>query len=282
MNNKKLITVLLALCSLLAVVNQARAEDSEPDKVKIALGGYALGRYDSTMSLTEPTLGAGISISPEDTLGVDTKQTVLRLDGYYRFNKKHALTYSWYSINSTGNKSIEDDISWVNKDGEEITIRAGAQIQSLLDYDIFKVGYLWSFYHTDKVELAAGAGLHITRIAVGLDVTAGVIDPPTANRDTKEVDTTVPLPVLSFGLHYNVTPKFKWFLKTEVFAIAFDDWEGTYSDGTVGMEYRAWENVGLGVGLGSNALKIVEDTNDYKFQYDNRISGINLYVAGYF
>ena len=282
MNNNKLVTILLALFVLLAMVNQARAEDSEPDKFKIAIGSYALGRFDSTMSLTEPNLGAGVSISPEDTLGVDLKQTVTRLDGYYRFNNKHALTYSWYNINSTGNKSIEEDISWINADGEEITIRAGADLQSSLDYDIYKIGYLWSFYHTDKVELAAGAGLHITRIAVGLDVAAGIIDPPSASRDTKKVDTTVPLPVLSFALTYNVTPKFSWYLKSEVFAISFGDWSGTYSDSTLGVEYRAWKNVGLGIGLGSNSLKIVEETGDYEFQYDNRISGLNLYVAAYF
>lgn len=277
MNNKKHIAALWMLCIFLTMVNLVRAEEPQPDKFKIAVGGYAVGRYDSTMSLTESTLGAGASISPEDTLGLDLKQTVTRVDGYYRFTPVHAMSYSWYNISSTGNKTIQQDFEWLDENGDPITITAGAQANTNLDYDIFKLGYLYSFHHTDKVELAAGIGLHLTRISVEMDVdtTSGPID-------TKNVKTTVPLPVLSFGLTYHVTPKFQWYLKSEVFAISIDDWSGTYTDSTLAMEYRAWKNVGLGLGLGSNALKIIEDTGDYKFQYDNRISGLNLYVAGYF
>jgi hypothetical protein len=277
MNNKKRITAIVALSTLFVLATQARAEDSEPDKFKIAIGGYAVGRYDSNLSLTESTLGVGASIDPQTTLGLDLEQTVTRLDGYYRFTPKHALTYSWYNIKSTGNKTIEEEFEWVDEDDNTIIIPVGAQANTVLDYDIYKVGYLWSFYHTDKVELAAGAGLHITRISVTMDVdtTSGPID-------TKDVKSTVPLPVLSFGLTYHVTPKFMWYIKSEAFAISIDDWSGTYTDSTLAMEYRAWKNVGLGLGLGTNALKIIEDTGDYKFQYDNRITGLNLYVAGYF
>jgi len=277
MNNKKRSTAILSLCSLLAIFCQAHAEEGLPDKFKIAIGGYAVGRYDSTMSLTEPTLGAGVSISPEDTLGLDLKQTVTRLDGYYRFTPKHALTYSWYNINSAGNKTIEQDFDWIDENGDPIIIRAGAQSNTDLDYNIYKIGYLYSFYHNDKVELAAGAGLHITNISVALDVetTSGPLD-------AKNIKSTIPLPVLSFGLTYHVTPKFMWYLKSEVFAISIDDWSGTYTDSTLAMEYRAWKNVGLGAGLGSNSLKIIEEPGDYKFQYENRISGLNLYVAAYF
>jgi len=277
MNNKKAITLLLMFSTFLPMANQVHAEEALPDKLKIAIGGYAVGRYDSTMSLTEPTLGAGVSISPEDTLGLDLKQTVTRLDGYYRFTPKHALTYSWYNISSTGNKTIDEEFDWLDQNGNTVTIPVGAQANTVLDYDIYKIGYLYSFYHNDKVELAAGAGLHITSISVALD-----IDTTSGPIETKNIKSTVPLPVLSLGLTYHVTPKFMWYLKSEVFAISIDDWSGTYTDSTLAMEYRAWKNVGLGLGLGSNSLKIIEEPGDYKFQYENRISGVNLYVAAYF
>jgi len=276
MNNKKRITVLLALCSLLAMVNQASAEETEPDKFRFAIGGYALARFDSTISMTEPNLGAGVSISPQDTLGLDIDNTVLRLEGYYRFKPKHALTYSWYSISSEGNKTIEEAFEWVDPDGNPITIPVNAQVLSNLDYDIFKVGYLWSFHRTDKVEMGVGAGLHITRLALGLNVT----QPP--GLSAEQVDTTVPLPVISFVLNYKVTPKWSWFLKTEAFAMKFDKWAGSYTDATFGVEYRAWKNVALGAGLSINALEIEEDDPEYKLAYTQTISGGLLYVATYF
>ena len=277
MNNKKLITVILALCSLFAMLNQARAEEPLPDKFRLSIGGYALARFDSNISLTEPNLGAGVSISPQDTLGVNVENTVLRLEGYYRFKPEHALTYSWYSISSEGNKTLVDPFDWVDEDGNTITIGPG-QVISNLDYDIFKVGYLWSFHHTDKVEIGVGAGLHVTRIAVGLKAT--VTNPP--GSAIEQVDTTVPLPVISVLLKYHITPKWSWYLKSEAFAMKFDKWTGSYRDSTFGIEYRGWKHVALGAGLSSNALELEEEDPEYLLKYNNTIAGGLIYVATYF
>ncbi len=276
MNNKKLTTALLTLCTFLTMVNQVHAEESLPDKFKIAFGGYALARFESSISLTEPNLGAGVSISPQDTLGIDIDNTVLRLEGYYRFKSQHALTYSWYSISNEGNKTLDEPFEWVNEDGETITI--DGQVISNFDYDIFKVGYLWSFYHTDKVEIGVGAGLHITRLALVLNASSTT----PASSAIEQVDSTVPLPVISVLLNYRINHKWSWYLKSEAFALKFDKWAGSYRDTTLGIEYRGWKHVALGVGLSANALEIEEDDPDYALKFTNNISGGLIYVASYF
>ena len=88
--------------------------------------------------------------------------------------------------------------------------------------------------------------------------------------------------MLSFALVYQVTPKFSWHLKSEFFALEFDKWDGRYTDTTLGMEYRFFKHVGLGIALAGNSLKVTEDTDDYKFSYDNRITGVLFNVAAYF
>ena len=60
-----------------------------------------------------------------------------------------------------------------------------------------------------------------------------------------------------------------------------DDWEDTCTDSAAVMEYHAFKHVGLVVVLGSNALKVSEITSDYKFRYDDRITGLMLYAAAY-
>ena len=280
--NRCLVSILKKSFILLVILfmgtsNYAQAEDVVPDQFRIALGGFAVVRYDSLMSLTEPNLGAGISISPEDTLGLSSEQTVLRLEGYYRFTKKHALTYSWYKISSDGNKAIVEEFDWLDTNGDTITIPIGAKVDSTLSYDIFKLGYLWSFHHTDKVEMSAGVGLHMTRIEIGLQT-----DTTTSGIKAKDVDTTLPLPVVSFSIIYHVTPKFAWHFKQEFFTLQYDNWDGIYTDSTLGIEYRTFENVGLGIALSSNSLKVTEKKDDYKFSYDNLITGVLINAAAYF
>ena len=128
----------------------------------------------------------------------------------------------------------------------------------------------------DNIRLSFAA-LHITRVAIGLsaDTTFGGVD-------ARDVSTSIPLPVLSFALTYKVAPEFVWYIKSEFFTLAFDDWKGNYIDGTLGMEYRAFKHVGLGIGLGSNSLKLSEETSEYKFSYANRIAGAFIYAAAYF
>jgi hypothetical protein len=271
--------LIIASVSLIALASQVQAEEKEPDKFRFAIGGYALVKYDSNISMTDPDLGAGISINPQDTLGMDFENTVLRIEGYYRFHPKHALTYAWYSIDSIGSKTISKGFDWPPPGGgAPIPIEAGAQVVSSLEYDIFKVGYLWSFHHTDKVELGFGAGLHITRLKMGLDATLKNQSKPSL----QNVDTTVPLPVFSLVLNYNVTPKLHWYLKTEAFVVKFDNWTGSYRDATLGLEYRAWKHVALGAGLSSNSLEIEEDDPQHRLRFDNSIGGALLYVATYF
>jgi hypothetical protein len=260
------------------MMDLARAEAPQLDKFRFAIGGFFLPRYDSNISMTDPDLGAGVSIDPQDIFGVDIESNVLRLDGYYRFSPNHALTYSWYKIDSSGGKTLDRDVEWVDEDGNFIVIPLGEQVTSRLETDILKVGYLWSFHHSDKVELGIGAGLNITRLAISLD--SSETDPPDSS--INQVDTTLPLPVVSFVLNYKITPKFHWYLKTEAFALKYDNWTGSFRDTTLGLEYRASKQVALGAGLSSSSLDIEEDDPEYQLRFDNTISGGLIYLATYF
>ena len=144
MDNTKIrsLAVIFGLCLLISAPSIVHAKDKDLQRFRIAVGGYTLANNDSTISLTDTTLGAGVSIDPEDTLGVDMEQTVFKLDGNFRFNNKHMLTYSWYRISSDGSKRLDEEIDWEDEEGNAIVIPIGAQVDSVLKYDIFKVGYL--------------------------------------------------------------------------------------------------------------------------------------------
>jgi hypothetical protein len=270
---------MLACVAALALSGSAPAKSDDYDKFELAAGGYAVFQYDSVVSLTETNVGVGISFSPRDTLGLEGEQTVFRLDGLYRFKPNHALTFSWYRISSNNNKTLLDDIDWVDEDGNTVTIPTGTRVSSSLGYDIYKVGYLWSFYRTDKVELTAGAGLHLADIGLELDVEAALFD-----SELRSATSDVPMPVGSFGLEYSVTPRLGWYLDTQLFALDLGEWRGIYSDFQLGVTYQLFEHVGAGVALGSNSLEIVReyDNEDVRFDYDSRVSGMYLFLSANF
>ena len=267
----------MLLLAIVAWVVSGSAFAQEHDKFEVSAGGYAVFRYDSSISLTETNAGVGVSFSPRDTLGLNGEQTVFRLDGHYRLKTNHALTFSWYRISSVASKTLLDDIEWVDKDGNSVVLPIGTSVSSSLGYDIYKIGYLWSFYQSDKVELAAGAGLHLAHINVGLNVDSGLF-----GAELRTAKSDLPMPVLSFMLDYNVTPKFDWFLKTQLFALEIGELRGLYSDVQLGLKYQLFEHIGVGLGIGSNSLEIVREYDDVRFGFGNRVTGLHFFVSSNF
>ena len=270
---------MLVSIATLVLLGSGPAMSDEYDRFELAAGGYVVVQYDSVVSLTETNVGVGISFSPRDTLGLDGEQTVFRLDGRYRFKPKHGLTFSWYRISSDSNKTLLDDIDWVDEDGNSVTIPTGTAVDSSLGYDIYKIGYQWSFYRTDKVELAAGAGLHFADVRLELGVESGLFD-----SELRTATSDVPMPVASFGVEYSVTPRFDWYIDAQLFALDLGEWRGVYSDFQLGVTYQLFEHVGAGMALGSNNLQIVRDydNEDVRFDYNNRVAGIYLFLRANF
>ena len=266
-----------ALVASFVMLGTSPAMAQEEDKFYISAGAYSVLRYESAVSLTETNLGAGISISPRDTLGLDGEQTVFRLDGLYRFNARHAMTFSWFRINSDASKALADDIEWVDENGDTVIIPTGTSVNSSLGYDIYKLGYLWSFYRSDKVELAAGAGLHMAEVRFGLDVDSAII-----GSELRTAKSNLPMPVLSFMLDYNVTPRFDWFLRTQLFALDLGEWRGVYSDIELGVKYQLFEHIGIGAGIGSNGLDVVREYDNSRFEFENRVAGLHFFVSANF
>ena len=248
MRNKILHTVLG--CVLVGQVAISQAAEPLPDKFRLSIGGYNTTRSDATLSVTDPNAGIGVSINPRDAFDLDLETTILRIEGHYQLYEHHALTFSWYNRQTSGEKTVESEIDWVDDDGNTITIPVGARLDSNLDTEIFKLGYLYSFYRSHKMDVSIGGGFHVSRVEVGLD--ANITNPP--NSSINRVDSTLPLPVFSFLMNYDVTDSFGWYLKTEAFALKYEDWRGAYRDATLGAEYRAWRHVGLGLAITGNAL----------------------------
>ncbi|RLT93977.1 hypothetical protein [Ketobacter sp.] len=280
MNSKAI--ALLGL-SLLWITPWASAENSLSDyamseRFYVSFGGYNVFRADSSISLVDSDLGAGVALSPTDTLGLDIETTVLKLDGYYRLSPTGKIGFSWYRIDTESSKRLESSVDWVNPDGEQITIAAGSQMESSLIYDVMKLGYYWSFYHNEKVELSAGGGFHISRFQVDLDVETDSNGNP-VSQDSGNVAQTLPLPTVGIGVNYRVNPDLYWYLSAEGFYLTYDDWDGSYTEVQLGLEYAVLDHVGVGIAFVGNSLNASEDTPEYKLKYHNQFNGVNFYVS---
>ena len=246
-------------------------------RTKINLGYYKIFDAESTLAVSERNAGLGIALNPEDTFRTSLEQEVFRVDARYRFSDTHAMNLTWYSISNTGVNGIEEDISWVDQDGNPIEISAGTQVEAELKYNIVKINYLWSFYHNDKVELAGSFGIHAADISVNINAVSQVAG--SFSESPQDLESSVPLPNFGISIGYKVTPKISWFMRADFFAMQYDDWQGSFSDINFGLEYKLTKHFNAGIGIGNTNLRITEENKEYKFKFDNRLTGLNLYLG---
>ena len=254
---------------LAGAVRVGAEEDVLPDTFMLRLGGYHAANADTIMRLDANQLPVGTYIDFHDTLGGDTTTTVFRMDGLYRFNDKHGIGISWYALRFTGSTVLGQDIDW---GGHPIT--AGVQVDSKLNFDVYKINYQYSVYHNDKVELGASVGLHIMRISAGI----------TANGKSQgDEAVTAPLPEIGLFADYKFTPRFSAFYNYQWFFINYQDKvKGGLQDFLFGLEYRVIRNVALGVAYNRFAVNLKAQQDTTTLYLNTNWNGGMLYGALYF
>jgi len=146
------------------------------------------------------TKTASVSLDAEDLLGLDARTTSFKVDGYWRFMKRrrHRLDFSWFSIRRSGDNTV--GISESIPIGD-ITIEPSARVQTELNIDIYQVGYSYSFFQDDRLDLAVGVGAFVLPIDFSLQV-----DNPGAGPLVSEAESiTAPLPVFNLRADVAIT-----------------------------------------------------------------------------
>jgi hypothetical protein len=126
----------------------------------------------SKLLYTDLELGAkglGVKIDLEDAFGMDSTTSAFKLNGFWRFtdNLRHRLGLEWSSYNRDGFRTILEDITIEDNQGNQIIIPAGSQVNSHFNFDIYKASYSYSFFQDDRMDLAAGVGLYWMPIGGG-------------------------------------------------------------------------------------------------------------------
>lgn len=169
------------------------------EKWSLGLGGFA-STLGSDVRIGKPGVGAEIDL--DEALGMESSDTVFRIDAAYRFgsSRRHRLDFTWFDLSREATKTLTQDI---NIDGT--TYPVGTTVDSEFDLAFYNVRYSYSFLQDDRVDLAGSVGLHVTDI--GLTVRAPV-------QGTAGDSVTAPLPLIGARLDVALTEK--WYARSSV------------------------------------------------------------------
>jgi hypothetical protein len=257
--------------SALAAAAPARAQDAQlPDRLMIRLGGYNVNDAEQLIRLDANNAPVGAFIDFAETLGGETSTTVVRLDGRYRFDDRHALGFAWYTLKFDGHRVLTQDISWGGVD-----YLIGTTVDSKIEFDVYKVNYQYSLYNKPEVELGALVGLHVMGTSMAISA-VGI-------SQARSESLTAPLPVWGLFARYNFTPRLMTYFNYQFFFVNYDDKvKGGLQDFVLGLEYRATPSIGLGAAFNRFGMNLEVREDAATLHYDGNWTGLMLYGSLYF
>jgi hypothetical protein len=255
------------LASLLAVCLVASTDlAAEPDSAR---GGIALGVFitdrDTNARLNSDTLGLGTLIDAEDDLGLDSSSTVARLDGYYRFQPRHRIDFAIFDLSRSATATIDEAIQF----GDEI-FDINSTISAEFDLTIYKVAYTYSLLMRDDGYLGVTGGLYT------LDTGISLRESNTGQFEAG--DFTAPLPVVGLRGNYEVTPRLMLRSSAELFAIEYDNVDGSLVDFYIGLDYYFRDKFALGLGYNRVSMDVDADSSDFNGSLDWSYDGVLLNI----
>jgi len=254
--------------------NNAIADDEAPvyafpDKWMIRLGAYIVDGANTQVSVNSP-FGVGAVIDYQKDLGGEDGDTIPRIDAYYRFNERHRIDFTSFSIDRKGERTLAFTIDI----GDE-TFSASETLQSDIKYTLYRLGYGYSFYHSPKVELTLTAGLNITSYDLRFATDDGA--------KAESAGVTVPLPVVGLRMGYAITPKWNVRYVSEAFFIEFDDsFRGAILNYELNTEYRIFKHFALGVGVARIGINAEVNDDDWRGKVTDSYRGFNVFGTFYF
>jgi hypothetical protein len=260
----------VALCSATSqALAQQDAEEWDPwEKWSVSAGVFVA---DLSNTARIGSGGTGLEFDLESALGLESSQSVFRIDGAYRFgaDNRHRVDFTWFDMSRDATRTLQRDIEI---DGTVYPI--GTTVNSQYDLAFYNLRYAYSFIKDDRIDFAGSVGLHITEIGLFVNDTDGLI---AAGGDS----VTAPLPLVGMRLDVALTPK--WYVRSSVEALylSYDKFTGSVVDILLAGEYRGWEHFSLGVGFNAVRLQLENDDSlDLGFNGEVRVDFVGLMLYG--
>jgi len=137
--NQLIILLAFGLMACTCAYADDRYDEYPPaERFKLRVGGFLINRFDTTARFDSTQFPIGTLIDFEENFDLDSSETVLRIDGFYRFNKQHRIDWTYYNSRRDGNAIATQDYIIGDPDDPDggFIIPQNARIDTQWNYDL--------------------------------------------------------------------------------------------------------------------------------------------------
>ena len=242
-------------------------------------GGMIAAAFQTEASLAVQG-GPSTTLDFESELGVADNASSARVDLYWRLDRKSRFDLGYFDLDRNGSRTASRQIQW-----GDLSFGVGATIESEIRTQVLPLRYTYYLVADDDLELGLSLGVYSMRLAASLSGLATLGNATVATTATETFETPVPLPVIGAQGGWAIADSLVATASAQVFYLQLknigstDEIDGLLVDTMLGLDWRATENVGLGLAANWFLLSGGAERDRLEFDVDYSFAGIFAFLS---
>ncbi len=256
------------------------AEESEDLHPYLASGfSLDLGIFypDRKLDLRINGTIAGINdeIDFDEAFRLDSADNTFAVEMAWRYHGKWSIVGQYFKSTDTARVVLEDDVEWGN-----IVFGAGSNAAVGSQFSLTRIFFARQLNTSNSHDVSIGGGIHWLHIGAFIEGEILVNGTPTSAR--RSVSVEAPLPNIGAWYKYSISPRWALRARLDLFSANIDDYDGRLINFGLGVNYQAFEHVGIGMNYNYFELDVKINKPDWRGNIETTYDGIYVYASVYY
>ena len=219
--------------------------------------------------------GANPSIRFEDEFGLNRSDEVFAIDFGWRYGEKWSLLTQYFESSGSRGAVLDEDIEW-----NDVVFGQGSNVVAGQEFSLVRVFFGRQFDTSERHDFGVGAGFHW--LEIGAFIQGDILVSGAPNEFRREsVKAEFPLPNVGVWYRYSLSPKWALRSRFDYLSVDIGDYSGSLVNGSLGFNYRLFENFGVGLSYNIFELDLGITRTDWRGEVVSRYEGLYVYVSAY-
>ena len=261
-----------ALASLALLASPARADDyfsPTDERFRLSLG--AMHVSTSTTLRVDSSFGVqGSVIDGENQFGLNKSDIEPKFQAMVRIDTRNRLTFEYFTLDRTGNSILPATSAPIIF--RDVTLLPTDPLQTQLSMRTFGITYGYSFWHSEKLEIAVNVGAHSTDVSSTVKV-------QTATRHVFQSDDQAGVvPTVGLDATWVASKRFYFDARAQYLQAHVDNVEGSIGFYELDALYRFRPNVSFALGYTDIKANLTSHQSTDGGEFDLSTKGPELFV----
>jgi hypothetical protein len=254
--------------TLVAVVAHADTDYISPtdDRFRVSLGAVHVSS-STTVRVDSSTGVAGTVISGENQFGLDSSDFEPKFEVMVRAGQRSRLWLDYFTLDRSGSTVVKQPIVF-----RDVVLQPNEPLQSELDLRMLGITYGYSFWHGEKVELAATLGITAVQIAAQARVATAKV------HLNQSEDVAGPFPTPGLAATWALAKHFYLDARVQYLNVHVKEFDGSLGKGAIDALYRITPNVSFALGYTEVRAHLASDKTHESGLFDFNSKGPELFV----